>query len=173
MEQSDVAAADIQSLRQRSIGKAKEWYDPPFSLLYPPGQAPSFHSLARLGTAGRPPPFRKPLTPSPSQTHTGSPVDVPEEDLPFQTFECEVCKLEMRPARGRSEAIFGRPRFSCSRCGAKADAFFDVDDMEDERAVARKERVDKEKASTFDDDYDDGDDLGEFDDDDDVDFDKD
>jgi hypothetical protein len=98
---------------------------------------------------------------------------VPEEDLPFQTFECEVCKLEMRPARGRSEAIFGRARFSCSRCGAKAAAFFDVDDMEDERAVARKERVDKEKASTFDDDYDDGDDLGEFDDDDDVDFDKD
>ena len=42
--------------------------------------------------------------------------------------------MEMRPARGRAEAIFGRPRFRCSRCGSKASAYFDVDDMSDPRA---------------------------------------
>jgi hypothetical protein len=67
------------------------------------------------------------------------------EDLPFQTFECEVCKMEMRPARGRAEIIFGKKSFRCSRCGAKADAYFDVDDMNDPRAVARLERLKKEK----------------------------
>lgn len=76
------------------------------------------------------------------------------EDLPFQTFECEVCKMEMRPARGRAEVIFGRPRFRCSRCGSKASAYFDVDDMEDPRAVARLERIEEEKNAVFDDDDD-------------------
>jgi hypothetical protein len=90
-----------------------------------------------------------------------------ETDLPFQTFECEKCKMEMRPARGRAEAIFGRARFRCSRCGAKAASYFDVDDLSDPRAVARLERIEKEKNEEWadEDDEEDGDD--EYDDDDD------
>lgn len=91
-----------------------------------------------------------------------------EEDLPFQTFECEACKMEMRPARGRAEAIFGRPRFRCSRCGSKASAYFDVDDLDDPRAVARLERIEREKNEEWlddededDDEYDDEDEDGE------------
>ena len=99
---------------------------------------------------------------------------VPDEQLPFQIFECEVCKLEMRPARGRAETIFGRKQFRCSRCGAKASSFFDVEDMTDERAVARLKRIENEQNSMFDDESDDGDDYGDDDeyddDDDDVDF---
>jgi rubredoxin len=63
------------------------------------------------------------------------------KDLPFQTFECESCGLEMRPAKGRADVILGRERFRCSRCGAKASAYFNVDDLEDPRAVARLERI--------------------------------
>jgi hypothetical protein len=92
---------------------------------------------------------------------------VPTDELPFQTYECEVCQLEMRPARGRAEAIFGRPRFRCSRCGAKADAFFDVDDMEDARAVARLERLEAEANNDYDDD------IGTYESDDDDDSDGD
>lgn len=66
-------------------------------------------------------------------------------DLPFQIFECEVCKMEMRPAKGRAEVIFGKERFRCSRCGAKAAAYFDIDNMEDPRAVARVERLTREQ----------------------------
>ena len=66
-------------------------------------------------------------------------------ELPFQTFECEVCKMVMRPARGRAETIFGRERFRCSRCGAKADAYFDIDDLNDPRAVDRLERLKREQ----------------------------
>jgi rubredoxin len=84
----------------------------------------------------------------------GTPV---VEELPFQTFECEVCQMEMRPARGRAQAIFGKERFRCSRCGAKADAYFDVDDMNDPRAVARKERLLKEQEDDFGDDSDEDD----------------
>ena len=69
----------------------------------------------------------------------------PVEELPFQTFECEKCGMEMRPARGRAEAIFGRERFRCSRCGSKASAYFNVDDLNDPRAVARLERLKREK----------------------------
>ena len=69
----------------------------------------------------------------------------PVEELPFQTYECEKCKMEMRPARGRADAIFGRERFRCSRCGSKASAYFNVDDLSDPRAVARLERIAKEK----------------------------
>jgi predicted SprT family Zn-dependent metalloprotease len=69
----------------------------------------------------------------------------PVKELPFQTFECEGCRMEMKPARGRAEAIFGRPRFRCSKCGAKASAYFDVDDLNDPRAVSRLERLEKEK----------------------------
>ena len=67
------------------------------------------------------------------------------EDLPFQTFECEKCQMQMKPAKGRAEVIFGKARFRCSRCGSKADAYFDIDDMTDPRAVARAERVKKEE----------------------------
>lgn len=66
-------------------------------------------------------------------------------ELPFQIFECEVCKMEMRPARGRAEVIFGKERFRCSRCGSKAAAYFDIDNMDDPRAVARLERIKKEQ----------------------------
>jgi hypothetical protein len=78
-----------------------------------------------------------------------------------------VCKLQIRPARGRAEAIFGRPRFRCSRCGSKAEAFFDVEDMEDDRAVARLERLEAENNDQFNDDDEDG--AGDFYDDDDDD----
>lgn len=67
------------------------------------------------------------------------------EDLPFQTFECQKCGMELRPARGRAEKIFGRERFRCSKCGAKASAYFDIDDLTDPRAVARLERIAREK----------------------------
>ena len=45
--------------------------------------------------------------------------------------------MEMRPAKGRADIILGRERFRCSRCGAKASAYFNIDDLEDPRAVAR------------------------------------
>jgi len=72
-------------------------------------------------------------------------AEVEVEELPFQIFECEKCKMEMRPARGRAEKIFARKRFRCPRCGSKAGAFFDVDNMEDPRAVERLERLKQEK----------------------------
>ena len=75
------------------------------------------------------------------------------KELPFQIFECEICKMEMRPARGRAEIIFGKERFRCSRCGSKASAYFDIDNMEDERAVARLERKKREEEEK--DNYDD------------------
>lgn len=70
---------------------------------------------------------------------------VESDETPFQIFECESCGMEMRPAKGRAEIIFGRPRFRCARCGAKASAYFNIDDMSDPRAVARKERIEQEK----------------------------
>jgi hypothetical protein len=84
------------------------------------------------------------------------------EDLPFQTFECQKCGMELRPARGRAEKIFGRERFRCSKCGAKASAYFDIDDLSDPRAVARLERIAKEKE-----DEDNAPDVADDDDDDD------
>jgi hypothetical protein len=45
--------------------------------------------------------------------------------------------MEMRPAKGRADIILGRERFRCSRCGAKAAAYFNIDDLEDPRAIAR------------------------------------
>jgi hypothetical protein len=53
--------------------------------------------------------------------------------------------MELRPARGRAEAIFSRPRFRCQKCGAKASAYFDIDDMNDPRAVDRLKRIEQEK----------------------------
>ena len=72
------------------------------------------------------------------------------DDSPLQIFECEVCQMEMRPAKGRADVIFGRERFRCSRCGAKASAYFNVNDLTDERAVARLERIKEQEES---DDY--------------------
>lgn len=67
------------------------------------------------------------------------------EDTPYQIFECEKCRMELRPAKGRAQFIFGRDRFRCSRCGSKASAYFDINDMSDPRAVARLERIEREK----------------------------
>jgi hypothetical protein len=33
-----------------------------------------------------------------------------QEALPYQVFECESCEMQMRPARGRADKIFGRER---------------------------------------------------------------
>ena len=70
----------------------------------------------------------------------------------------QVCGMEMRPARGRAEVIFGRERFRCSRCGAKASSYFNVDDMNDPRAVARLERLKAQEEMDEADVTDDGDD---------------
>lgn len=70
-------------------------------------------------------------------------------ETPFQVFQCETCGMEMRPAKGRAEKIFAKPRFRCSRCGSKADAFFNIDDMNDPRAVERLERLKAEEEDQF------------------------
>ena len=70
---------------------------------------------------------------------------VQAEDLPLQVFECEVCQMQLRPAKGRAEKILGRERFRCSRCGAKASSYFNIDDMSDPRAVERLERFKREE----------------------------
>lgn len=63
------------------------------------------------------------------------------EELPFQVFECEVCEMQMRPAKGRASKIFSRDKFRCARCGSKASSYFNVDDMTDKRAVTRLEKL--------------------------------
>lgn len=81
-----------------------------------------------------------------------------EEDLPFQVFECDVCEMQMRPAKGRAAKIFGRERFRCARCGAKASSYFNIDDMSDKRAIARRKRLEEAEANeNLDDDEGDGD----------------
>lgn len=67
-------------------------------------------------------------------------------DVAFQVFQCDVCEMQMRPAKGRAAKIFGRERFRCARCGAKASSYFDIDDMSDERAVARRRRLEEAEA---------------------------
>ncbi len=95
--------------------------------------------------------------------------DDDDDDTPLQTYECDVCKLQMRPARGRAEVILGRPRFRCSRCGSSAKTFFDIDDMSDLRAVKRQKAIEAEKEEEESSGYYDKDD----DDDDDDDYDED
>jgi len=73
-------------------------------------------------------------------------------DLPFLIYECEICQMQMRPAKGRAEKIFSRERFRCARCGSKASAYFNIDDMNDKRAVARMERLQEEEADDYGDD---------------------
>ena len=72
----------------------------------------------------------------------------------------KACGMELRPARGRAQVILGRERFRCSRCGAKASAYFNIDDMNDPRAVARLERL-KEQENLEEADIDDDDDGGD------------
>ena len=50
---------------------------------------------------------------------------------------------------GRAEKIFGRERFRCARCGSKASAYFNIDDMNDPRAVARIERLQDEESDDY------------------------
>lgn len=65
-------------------------------------------------------------------------------ELPHQVFECEQCGMQMRPAKGRSEKIFGRKKFRCARCGAKASSYFNINNMNDARAKARLDRIELE-----------------------------
>ena len=58
-------------------------------------------------------------------------------ELKLLIIQNQVCGMEMRPAKGRADIILGRERFRCSRCGAKAAAYFNIDNLEDPRAVAR------------------------------------
>ena len=76
--------------------------------------------------------------------------------MPFQVFECERCGMQLRPARGRAEKIFANERFKCARCGSKAGAYFNIDDMNDPRAVARLDRIKREEEASegdYNDDY--------------------
>lgn len=74
------------------------------------------------------------------------------EEMAFQVFECERCGMQMRPAKGRAEAVFSRPNFRCARCGAKASSFFNIDDKEDPRAIEREKRMKEEAEEDFEDD---------------------
>lgn len=65
-------------------------------------------------------------------------------DTPFQVFECEKCHMQMRPAKGRAQKILTREKFRCARCGARAASYFDIDDLDDPRAIARRERLERE-----------------------------
>ncbi len=79
-----------------------------------------------------------------------------EQNMPFQVFECERCGMQLRPARGRAEKIFANERFKCARCGSKAGAYFNIDDMNDPRAVARLDRIKREEEASegdYNDDY--------------------
>ena len=91
------------------------------------------------------------ITSSSSNTQLQSTVNT-IIDLPFQIYECEICQMQMRPAKGRAEKIFSRERFRCARCGSKASAYFNIDDMNDTRAVARMERLQQEEADDYGDD---------------------
>ena len=44
------------------------------------------------------------------------------EDLPFQTFECEHCQMQINPPKDRSEVIFGKARLRASRAGRQVGA---------------------------------------------------
>lgn len=80
-------------------------------------------------------------------------------DLPYQIFECEVCKMQMRPAKGRADKIFGRESFRCARCGSKAASYFNIDDLTDPRAVERLDRLAREAEGEGDGDGVEGDDA--------------
>lgn len=67
------------------------------------------------------------------------------KEEPPQLYECEFCRLEMRPARGRETQILSRRGFRCAQCGAPGSAFFNTENMADPRAVARVRRLKSEK----------------------------
>ncbi|RYH17021.1 hypothetical protein EON65_29220 [archaeon] len=76
----------------------------------------------------------------------------------LHTFECNKCGTQVFPARDRVYAMLHNPRFRCASCGAKAASFFDINDMDDPRAVARIERLRQEKEEEYgEDDEDDAD----------------
>lgn len=80
-----------------------------------------------------------------------------KEATAYQVYECEKCQMQLRPAKGRAKKVLSNPRFRCSRCGASASAYFDIDDMSDERAVERLERLKREENEDYgEDDEDDG-----------------
>lgn len=78
-------------------------------------------------------------------------ADVVNKRPTTQTFECEKCHMQLMPAKGRASYIMGKPTFRCARCGAKAASYFDIHDMDDERAVRRKERIENEALGLDDD----------------------
>ncbi len=63
----------------------------------------------------------------------------------FDIYECEVCQMELRPAKGRAKIVLSKPAFRCPKCGAKSVKFFNIYDMKDSRAKARWERLQREK----------------------------
>lgn len=67
------------------------------------------------------------------------------KEEPPQLYECEFCRLEMRPARGRETQILSRRGFRCAQCGAPGSAFFNTENMADPRAIARLRRLKSEK----------------------------
>eukprot|EP01040_Poterioochromonas_malhamensis_P007982 gene7982-8627_t len=63
----------------------------------------------------------------------------------FDIYECEVCQMELRPAKGRAKIVLAKPAFRCPKCGAKSVKFFNIYDMKDSRAKARWERLQRER----------------------------
>lgn len=62
-----------------------------------------------------------------------------------EVLECEKCRMQMMPAKGRATAILSKPTFRCARCGSKASAYFDIHNLDDPRAVARLKRLESEE----------------------------
>lgn len=62
-------------------------------------------------------------------------------DIAQQVYECDNCHMQMRPARGRAQSILKSRLFKCSSCGADGSSFFDIDNLDDPRAVKRLERL--------------------------------
>eukprot|EP01039_Chlorochromonas_danica_P010378 gene10378-11493_t len=84
------------------------------------------------------------------------PAAAVKEATAFQVFECEKCHMQLRPAKGRGKKVLSNPRFRCSTCGSPASAYFDIDDMSDERAVERLERLKREENEDYGEDDEDG-----------------
>lgn len=68
---------------------------------------------------------------------------------PLQVLECERCGVQLHPARGRAERVLSNPKFHCSRCGAGASAFFDINSKTDPRALTRLERLEREAVEDY------------------------
>jgi rubredoxin len=72
----------------------------------------------------------------PNRSHTTSTV---AELSDLHEFSCESCGYTIFPARGR-EGKFFPTDFKCPNCEAGKEAFFDVHDVSDPRAVAYREQ---------------------------------